>query len=94
MSHSVKGLLLASLAGSALGNAISRAAPLPVADTVFVNGLIHTLDAKSTTVTGGIFSNYQWYNHVCWSRTGLQTCYWECYQGGGLEWQSDDTWSD
>ena len=53
MSHSVKGLLLASLAGSALGNAVSRAAPLPIADTVFVNGVIHTLDAKSTTVTGG-----------------------------------------
>ncbi|CAE6996926.1 hypothetical protein PTNB73_04306 [Pyrenophora teres f. teres] len=53
---SVKGLLLASLAGSTLGSAVSRAAPVPFADTVFVNGVIHTLDDKSTTITGGSLS--------------------------------------
>jgi predicted amidohydrolase YtcJ len=53
MSPAVKGLLLAGLAGSALSSIVSRAASLPVADTVFVNGVIHTLDTQSTTVTGG-----------------------------------------
>ncbi|EMD87041.1 hypothetical protein COCC4DRAFT_198612 [Bipolaris maydis ATCC 48331] len=53
MSQAIKGLLLASLAGSALSSTIPRAASLPVADTVFVNGVIHTLDNKSNTITAG-----------------------------------------
>jgi predicted amidohydrolase YtcJ len=53
MPPAVNGLLLACLAGSAVCGTIARYEALPVADTLFVNGVIHTLDAKSTTVAGG-----------------------------------------
>lgn len=53
MPPAVKGLPFTSLTSSALGVTCLRAASLPVADTVFVNGVIHTMDKQSTTFTAG-----------------------------------------
>ncbi|PVH91006.1 hypothetical protein DM02DRAFT_620750 [Periconia macrospinosa] len=53
MAPAVNSLLLACFAGSALGASIAQRAPLPIADTLFVNGIIHTLDSGSTTINGG-----------------------------------------
>jgi predicted amidohydrolase YtcJ len=53
MAPAVNTLLLACFVGSAVGASISQRAILPIADTLFVNGIIHTLDSGSTTITGG-----------------------------------------
>jgi predicted amidohydrolase YtcJ len=53
MPPAVSALLFACLAGTAVCEKLSQRATLPVADTFFVNGTIHTLDGASTTYTAG-----------------------------------------
>jgi predicted amidohydrolase YtcJ len=53
MPSAVNTLLLACLAGTAVCGSLSHRATLPVADTLFINGIIHTLDSGSTTIASG-----------------------------------------
>ncbi|RYP08931.1 hypothetical protein DL764_001584 [Monosporascus ibericus] len=53
MTSTFNKLLLVCFAGTTLCEPLVSCAALPIADTLFVNGTIHTLDTGSTTVVDG-----------------------------------------
>jgi len=79
MAPSVNTLLLACFAGTAVCGSLSHPTTIPIADTLFINGIIHTLDSESTTVAGGALAITNGTitcigkEEACWSAVGNST---------------------